>query len=102
MPPSPEFPNDPRERDRDRYYRDRSGCRCANCGRKTARVGRNLHHRDGDKENGQRGNLETLCPKCHFGAEHDRPEDDHSPDPHAPPGVSATGPPSAGNLGPPR
>lgn len=62
-----------RDRHRKRAHRERGGKRCPTCGRPYDDADRvDVHHRDGNPQNGAPNNLRKRCRKCHLGDEHDR------------------------------
>ncbi|MBX0350488.1 hypothetical protein [Haloarcula pellucida] len=88
-----------RDQDRKRTWDERAGDRCPRCGQSFDDVERaDVHHRDGDPNNGHPSNRRKRCKKCHLGDEHGRDVDS----PKTPDGVRRSGPPAPSRSGPRR
>lgn len=78
-----------RDQDRERTWDERAGRRCPGCGRSFDNVERaDVHHHDGDANNGHPSNRRKRCKKCHLRGEHGRDVDS----PKTPDGVRRSGP----------
>jgi hypothetical protein len=62
-----------RDADRERTWTERAGQRCPSCGRAYNDTERaDVHHNDGDPQNGHPNNRRKRCMRCHLAGEHDR------------------------------